>query len=459
MVKWLLAGTPRPVQVAAMNKAGMRSRFAHFMEPRLGKTPLIVNEFVNALADGTADYFVSVSPNTLKYTWVDEANQWSDGQLQFNVWPDCASLDHRKTHGSCLNYEALIHKGGEYLDFLLKTYRVFLALDETSKLKNATAAVTRWVLQHAPLAAYVRLANGTPMTENVMDLYPQLRLAGELENVNRFSFRNRYAKMGGWMGKKVVGTQNQDALQAIIDRCAFVAYRKDWSNIREPEYETRRIDMLPAQAKTYAEMLEDFFLQINGQDVAANFVITQGMKLQQISSGFVIDDEGTAHDLVPLAKNPKILATSEIVSDLPGKVVIVAHFKRTIDNLLKVFPDAVCIRGGMTPQAVRLAKVKFNEDPGCRQIVLQGESGKFGHTLVGRPGTTDAVDATIHVETSYSRLSRTQVEARTEIAEQDAASLHIDIVASPVEKKIAEALRRKADASNAIMSALRSFRA
>lgn len=454
---WHLEGKPYEVQTVAQQKAKRRRGYGYFLEQGLGKTPLTLNEYVELCMREKCDSLVVVCMFTMMDDWQDAASDWTAGEILLSIWPDVTGAD-----GLIMNYETLLYSGGEFLAKYLKSHQTMLVLDDSSRIKNPSAQTTRWVLAYAHHATFVRLLNGTPMTQSVMDLYPQFRALGALEGVNRYAFRNKYAEMGGYMGKVVLGVKDEVSLQRLLEAWSFRALKTDWSDIPDKIYVNRRIRMTKVQQGHYDQMLRDFYLLLtDGSEVSARYVITQAEKLQQISSGFVLDDDGRAHDIVPPKKNPKLRAVCEYLEITEGKVIIAVLHRHAIDLLLETIPgDVAVIRGKrdmrLMERTSKEEKRRFNNDPECRYIVLQIQSGAFGHTLLGQKGR-DRCAATIHFENSYSLLLRSQVEDRNHRFGQDTPPYHLDLIASPIEAKAVNALKRKKDLAQAIVDAVRAI--
>ena len=459
MGNWHLKGEPYEVQTVAQRFAAGRRGYGYFLEQGLGKTALALNEYIELRRSMSqpCNKLVVISLYTMMEEWQGAAKDWTKDAVALSVWPKTDGRD-----GVVINYEALLYSGGEFLAEYLKGHRVMLILDDSSRIKNPSSWTARWVLAHAPRAAYVRLLVGTPMTQSVMDLYPQLRAMGALEGVNRYAFRNKYAIMGGYRGKQILGVKNEESLTKLLALWAFTAKKKDWSDIPDKVYGTRKVKMEKKQQAAYDQMLHDFYIELqDGAEVSAHYAITQGEKLQQISSGFVIDEDRNVHSLVSPAKNPKLRAVKEHLEVTEGKVIIAALHTHVIDLLLANLAGYVAVIRGKAcmkelGRTVQQEKEYFNNEPSCRVIAVQIQSGAFGHTLLGKTGE-DRCATTIHFENSYSLLLRSQLEDRNHRFGQDTSPYHLDILASPVEAKVVAALQRKTSIASAIMDAVRTY--
>ena len=73
-----------------------------------------------------------------------------------------------------MNIEALSTvKGQRYLAAVLKMSKAFLALDESTAIKNPKAKRTKAILKLSPLAKYRRILTRFPVTQSPMDLWSQ----------------------------------------------------------------------------------------------------------------------------------------------------------------------------------------------------------------------------------------------------------------------------------------------
>ena len=194
----------------------------------------------------------------------------------------------------------------------------------------------------------------------------------------------------------------------------------------------------------------------SGDVVTVDQVISKHMKLQQISSGFIIDEFGQPNWLLPFEKTPKFIDLQDRVENyLTGKIIVIAHYTETINALMKAFseyqPALIMGNRGMKLHGrdVENEKNRFNNDPKCRMIVGQSKAIKYGHTLMAQPG--DPCSTTAFFENSYSLDDRAQCEERNQGEGQVSAIHMLDYYSSMVEQTIIAALQRKEDIAIKIM--------
>lgn len=447
--KWTLPITPLAVQEEALRNSARNVGYAYFMEPGMGKTGTILSEFTYAEECGAVDLLLVVCPNSLRANWRSEAEKMGF-KYDVAVYPDPAPAKGMWI----FNYEKIIGNPFDVAVEVLKSRKVFMVCDESHRIKNFKAKVSKAAIYMFDLAKIKRVMTGTPIANNVVDLWSQLRAIGAHgQHRSPYTFRNRYGVMGGWMGKQVVGMQREDELKDTLSKWSFTAKKKDWMSSLPPKvYYSLGYEMTERQEQMYEQIKRDRLVMFdNGQEVSAQMVVTALMKMQQITSGFMMDDQG---QVVVLCGNinPKIDVVQERVEETEGKVILFGHYRYTIDllesRLHKMNP--LVIRGGMGKNDVMDIVKSFNSDDSRRVLIAQTSTAKEGLTLLG---TKDQpCHTTIFVENTYSIIDRTQAEDRNHRHGQAAEQVsYYDLVGSTIERKIIGALQEKKDLVKVVM--------
>lgn len=463
-MKWLLSSKPYEIQQISYDKSCGRDRFGYFLEQGMGKTPLNFADFLRLIEDDEVDCNIVIAPSYLKSGWAGEAELHDVGWPTI-TWPDKVSERQlSKPFIFVINTEAMLHSGGRYVDDLLKTHRALLTVDESVCIGNFNSQISKKVIILGSRLKYRRALSGLPTPENVMQWWPQLRFCGGINGINPYSFRNRYAIMGGYMGKKVTGMRNEEELMRIVDECGIRALKDDWLDL-PPKVLMPMVtfDMTSAQQRAYKTMEEDFMVETGGnEEVLANAVIHQLMKLQQISRGFILDGE-TEHELVDPSRNPAIETLKELLATVRGKAMVFTYYKystRTVfEQLYHAGFEPIVLRGGLTTQEIAERKKQFNTDDACRVAVMQLTVGAKGHTMLGSPRARCATS--IYYENVYSRDIRSQSEDRNHRIGQDQSVNYFDLCENakrPVTIKALNALRKKQSFIDATLNAIRTTR-
>ena len=112
-------------------------------------------------------------------------------------------------------------------------------------------------------------------------------------------------------------------------------------------------------------------------------VITQLMRLQQITCGHFVADDGTTQEI----KNNRITELMDVLDEIEGKAIIWGHWQKDIQNMVSEIekvhgPGSVVSYYGLTPQDERQDNIrKFQNDPKCRFMVGTPSTGGYGITL------------------------------------------------------------------------------
>lgn len=453
---------PLKVQLAALSSSDGHRGFAYWMEMGLGKTYTTLLDFQRMVDRGEATRHVVVCPNSFKSGWTAEIEKQeinTDAYI-YESGADHTSFFTRKYNRPptlIVNYEAIRREATqEHILKFIRGRKALLTLDESIQIKTNNSQQTKAAISLANEFAFVRELTGKPQTQGPHDLWGQMRALGiPMKNMNFWVWRNTFCRMGGYLNKKVLGAQNEEYLASIIDPYVFRASKKDWTDLPPKMYTIRDCAMGDSQRRQYNSMEQEFVTWLSSDEVVTvEMALTKYIKLAQIQFGFIIDENQKIHELVEPEKNPRLVALHDILEEIPGKLVVVYHHKyagAVLETGLRDYRPAF-IRGGMSPDELSEHKHSFNNDPLCRVICIQTIAGKYGHTLVGGEDIVDQCSTMVFAENTWSLDTRSQLEDRIHRHGQKGEScLYIDLVGSPLDRRIARALQSKEDIFQAVM--------
>lgn len=273
-------------------------------------------------------------------------------------------------------------------DVMLEAIKRFgpdvMVVDELHKIMSPTSNLSRLIGRAAAHIPRRIGLTGTVMPSGPMNVFGQWRFIDPFafgtttaEGVRKPAtfgmFKWKYAQLGGWMGKEIVGYRNLDEMQTIMSDKAVVAKKEDaldlppWSDVEIP------VSLSTREAKAYADMKKDLATDLTkGVHSTATSRLTSMMRLRQITSGHLPDDDGDVH----VIGRSKVNTVASLVHDtLEGekRVVIFALFTTEIQMLkekLEKKGTVVRVITGGTPQDERMEiRREFgSDDP--RRIVL-----------------------------------------------------------------------------------------
>jgi SNF2 family DNA or RNA helicase len=195
-------------------------------------------------------------------------------------------------------------------------------------------------------------------------------------------------------------------------------------------------------------MKEKAIAFLNGKMVSTATVITQLMRLHQITCGHFTSDDGDVQEI----KNNRIDQLMEILEEVEGKAVIWAHYRYDIKKIVEAISkkygenSVVTYYGDTSTDDRQKAITKIQDkDSSVRFIVGTPQTGGYGITLTG-------ASTMIYYSNGYDLEKRQQSEARIDRIGQEKPMTYIDIIAEgTVDDKIVQSLRKKVNIATEIM--------
>jgi SNF2 family DNA or RNA helicase len=445
-------------QTRALAAAKGKPGFAYYMDMGTGKTLATLTEFLELVSqDRKVSRLVVTCPNSFKSGWATEISKHRL-KLAAHVYEASRhkrAEDFARGHFDLppvliVNYDAMrLTKMRQLIADFTFGRNCMLVLDESIALKNPQAKRTKAILRITNDFAFVRILSGKPTTQSPADLWAQLQAIGMLgKGENFYQFRNRYCVMGGWENREVVGVRNEAELRQRLLPFAFRATKTEYlPDLPEKSYTTREYVLTGELLGHYRTMEQEFLTWVEdhrtGHDkrVVAAIALTKLGKLQQLMCGFIHDDNGQPQWVVRDNDNPRLKLLMELLDEIDTKVCITYRHRFVGEGLQRLLPDAAVLAGGMRPYDIEQQKHRFNNDPGCRHILLQIDAAKYGHTLIGTPA--DPCHTMLFYENTFSLDTRSQVEDRIHRIGQHNAALYIDFTGSSMDREIVRALQFK----------------
>ena len=460
---------PYAHQLTALEKSWNQITFAYFMEMGTGKTKVLIDNAAMLYDKGKIDGVLIVAPKGVVGTWYDQElpTHLPDHIKNMTIlWQSNITKGQREKldslfksdhdlHILIMNVEALsTEKGKDFATKFLNSHRTLMVIDESTTIKNPTAKRTKNIIDLSEIARYRRIMTGSPVTKNPLDLYSQCEFLSPylLDFTSYYAFRNRYAEMKTLhlRGRSIQIVDEFKNLGELSDQLKGFSYRvlkEDCLDLPEKNWTRRQITLTPDQRKIYEQMKETALAHLNGKVASTMIVLTQLMRLHQITCGHFTADDGTIQDI----PNNRLKELLDVLSEMEGKAIIWAHYQHDVKNIIR---EVVKIYGegsivdyyGLTPQDERdINRKKFQSDPRCRFLVGTPSTGGYGITLT-------AANTVIYYSNGYDLEKRLQSEDRAHRIGQKKNVTYVDIIAEDtVDEKIVKALRDKINVASQIM--------
>ena len=460
---------PYAHQLTALEKSWNQITFAYFMEMGTGKTKVLIDNAAMLYDKGKIDGVLIVAPKGVVKTWYEQElpihlpNHIKNMTI---LWQSNITKGQREKlnslfksdhdlHILIMNVEAFsTEKGKDFATKFLNSHRTLMVIDESTTIKNPTAKRTKNIISLSEISRYRRIMTGSPVTKNPLDLYSQCEFLSPylLDFTSYYAFRNRYAEMKtlhlrGRSIQIVDEFKNLGELSNQLKGFSYRVLKEDCLDLPEKNWTKRQITLTHDQRKIYEQMKETALAHLNGKVASTMIVLTQLMRLHQITCGHFTADDGTIQDI----PNNRFKELLDVLSEMEGKAIIWAHYQHDVKNIIR---EVVKIYGegsivdffGLTPQDERQDNIrKFQDDPKCRFFVGTPATGGYGITLT-------AANTVIYYSNGYDLEKRLQSEDRAHRIGQKKSVTYVDIMAeNTVDEKIVKSLRKKINIASEVM--------
>ena len=251
------------------------------------------------------------------------------------------------------------------------------------------------------------------------------------------AMRDRYAILGGFNGKQIVGYVRLEELVEKVDRHAFRVTKLECLDLPDQIYQRREVRLSPEQAKLYKQARDELIVEFgNHPKNIIQFAITQLQILQRIVGGFIpvkeldADEQERTKLMTIPGPNPKLAELMEICDELPQeRIIIWARYRAELDLIAATLREkygeesVVEFHGGIKSEERTRGRRAF-QDAGSnvRFFVGQPQAGGIGLTLT-------AASTVVYYSNTFALEDRLQSEDRAHRIGQSKNVTYIDLVA------------------------------
>lgn len=286
---------------------------ALFMEPGTGKTRAAMT-------------LINSTPCTDLF-WVGPLRTFPAVQAEMAKWGGV------KMPASCWGVESIGQSDRIYMNLLNEveaSKMPFIVVDESLKIKNADAKRTRRLLELSRLAQWKLVLNGTPISKNLLDMWPQMQfLSPKILNMTLAQFKNTFCKWTKitkrfgyrqYTKEFVTGMENVDYLHSLIRHYVYECDLK--LNISQMWHE-RRYYITDESMERYTAIKEDFLSDETLEWRNNNIFLAMTTKMQM---AYAIDEW-------------KMEALEQLLSELPqDKTIIFCRYIISQQECARRFP-------------------------------------------------------------------------------------------------------------------------
>lgn len=411
---------------------------AMLWQMRSGKTKSIIDQVCYNAAGCRIDAAMVVAPNGVHVNWLrrelpkhhwhgvpHRKLAWHSTRSRTKVWQAQfeALLKYEGLVWFAINCDALMTDRGRaaVAKFVKARSGTFLTVDESHEFGTPGAKRTKALrtLSKSDHIEMRRILSGTAVAESPLKAYSQYEVLepGALGYTRYADFKRRYAHEVERQNKKrqkfkvIEGYQNLEELRERMAQWSSVVLRSDCDDMPELATGSRTFDMTTAQLKVFGGLVDGMMQRLEGGEYVSP--VEGGVlaiRLQQVSSGYAVDEDGELHWLVKPKDNPRVNALLATLEEAPGKCIVWCKFRPELAIVAEALRQAnigfVEYHGGIKQGDARDDAIDaFQTDP--KVTVFLGQPGAGGQGL-----DLSAADDVIWFSHTHRAIERQQADER-----------------------------------------------
>jgi len=466
---------PRPYQMQALHRAWGKNGFAYYMDMGTGKTKTSIDLMSAYFLDAKVERVLVITKYSTRLNWQREIAVHSPVETdvhvldttkvkafkEFNLSPDGSKVKYLVVGTESLAAGKAIDYAKEFVDI---SVRVGIIVDEAHMIKNHSAIRSKNVVKLGKSANYKVIMTGTPIANGPMDVFMQFEfLDPNIIGIGDFySFRNRYAIMGGFEQKEIVGYQNMPELIELVSPFVYQVRKSEVLTELPPKvYEVRQVQMNDEQRRLYKDVAKRSKAVSGDRGIAVNTVLERMLRLQEITGGIITYERNPdvhnpskfVHDRIP-GKNPKVEELLAITEENPVSTIVWCRFIQEITMVTEALREkygagaVVEIHGGVSEEDRDRNVFELFQNKRARFLVGNAATGGVGLNMT-------AAELVVYYSNSFNFVEREQSEDRAHRIGQTRSVTYIDLIAEgTVDDVVVTALRDKKNVSEFVRASI-----
>jgi SNF2 family DNA or RNA helicase len=241
--------------------------------------------------------------------------------------------------------------------------------------------------------------------------------------------------------------QNLGELSEKVKGFSYRVLKEDCLDLPPKNFIKRYVTLTADQKRIYEQMKKEAMAILNGKVTTTMTVLTQLMRLHQITCGHFTADDGSTQAV----ESNRLNELMSILEETDGKAIIWANYQLSVGEIVQRIikeygKDSYVHYYGLTSQEDRQDNIrKFQNNPKCRFLIGTPQTGGYGITLT-------QANTVIYYSNGYDLEKRLQSEDRAHRIGQKKNVTYIDLIAEDtVDEKIVKALRDKINIASEVM--------
>ena len=449
----------------------MSKGFGLLFEMGCGKTLTAIAIAGAGYKQGKVKRVLVVAPTSVCAVWPNELQQYAafpytvktllgTKQQRLKALDDLQRFPYPHMKVAVINYESTWRDG--VYEALEEFDADMIIADESQRIKTHDAAQSKAMHKLGDKARYKLILSGTPIQNAAIDIWSQYRfLDPTVFGMNFYAFRGRYCVMGGFNRKQIVQYRDLDTLIRKEHSIAYRVTKEEALDLPEQTFQNRYITLDKKERNLYDRLRRDSVAELtDGGTITATTVLTKLLRLQQLTGGFLVEDDA---DRPQLVSTGKLDALADILRDyvIEGKkkLVIFARFIPEVHAIEKLCEDtlkpekmkAVAIYGDIKKEDRGDIVKQFQTDPATMVFIGQIDTAGTGITLT-------AADTCVYYSVNFNYATYSQSLSRIHRIGQHHPCTYIHLVVEKtVDSAILKSLSKKEDLAKTVVDTWRDY--
>lgn len=357
-------------------------RLAYLWSPRLGKS-LMALDFL--LRRGVKRAVIS-APLVVCPQWVELCE--AEGLEVIKGYKGlCSDLGRR------LDHDLVVVVNDDRLKALQPAIARFkpdlFVGDESHRFRGVSTGrgkAMRAITKKIPL---IRLLTGTPTPNHVGNIWGQMvAIDPDLWGRSYEKFAEKFLIRDSMFKSKVLGVVREEELRSMILAGSSILRREEVFGPDEWQEVVRDVTLPPMAARMYSQLVKEWITEVNPDLVVDAFHLLKRMtRLQELTSGYLPDADGQAHEIHSAKLDLVVNDVEDILN--AGESVVIFHrftwegetYARELAHRLR--HPVVSINGGTSSRDRELSIRTINDTRSPSVGVIQTQSGGIGISLKG----------------------------------------------------------------------------
>lgn len=361
-----------------------------------------------------------------------------------------------------INYESAwrLKSSDGKTDYLQQFSADMIVCDESQRIKSPSAKQSKAVWALGAMARYRMILTGTPIQKDTRDIWSQWKfLSPDTFPITYHAFQNRYAIMGGFEGRQYLGSRNIDELTRKTHSCGFRIKKEECLDLPEKTFEDYPVELDDKSRMIYRQLQKQSIAELEGCEVTASHVLVRMLRLQQLTGGFLVDDDGERHQINTAKLDALTDIVESLVMDEGKKLIIFSRFLAEMDIIEEMLKKVLSrerlkyVRiDGAVKSADRGAIVHdFQENARCRVFLGELDACAEGLTLT-------AAQTVVYYSVNWNLAKYQQSADRIHRIGQTGTCTYIHLVVpGTIDMKIMQALKSKSDLAKSVVDNWRNI--